>query len=287
MLFTLKGERYRHKKETIRDWMDKDRQMQEKYDHTPPPQNVQCQTCNSPTTITHKDLNLSYEPDSRMTFIFACVKCDKRQVLYEDGTEWKYNPPKCPKCKHPLKTDLKIKGDITTFTTKCAKCGYKNKDVDDHVKFRREQGAKEKGDKELLEKYRNDFCLSDKDGREYLEYTDVIEYATEVKNEEISKYDNSVYLRSIRLKKLSIVELEKLLSGKLEKENYIKFSFDKPEMGQFVIVPFSAQDANTSRKGYDSTNKLQKLIKTTLELASYEWWYFISTRFCYGKVERG
>lgn len=265
MLFILKGERYRHKKETIRDWMGKDKQMQEMYDNTPPPQNIRCKACGSPTIVTLKNLHLSHRPDNRMTFMFACVKCDKRQVLYEDGTEWKYDPPKCPKCKYPLKTDLKIKGDITTYTSGCVKCGYKNKDVDDHGKFRQEQEAKEKKDKELLKKYRKDFCLSDKDGQEYLENMDILEYATKVKNEEISKYDNSVYQKSIRLKKLSIVELEKLLSEKLEKKNYIKLSFDKPEMGQLVIVPFSAQDANTSRKGYDSANELRKLIKITLE----------------------
>ncbi|MCL5409860.1 MAG: hypothetical protein M1607_03310 [Patescibacteria group bacterium] len=264
MLFTLKGERYRHKKQTIQEWVDKDRKMQELYDNTPLP-DVRCKACGSSMKLTHKDLHNSYEPDARMMFMFECIKCNKRQAFFEDGTEWKYDSPKCPKCKQPLKTDLKIKGDITTFTSACLKCGYKDKDVNDHKKWREEQGAKDKKDKELLEKYRAEFCLSDKDGQEYLEYTEIVEYANKVKEEEIRKYDNSYYPKSLQLKKLGIVELENLLTKILEKANYIKLTLEKPEIGQFVIVPFSAQDSNSNRKGHDSTTELQILIKKTLE----------------------
>ena len=116
MLFTLKGMRYTHKKETIQEWMDRDRRMQELYDNTHAPNNVLCKICGHSTIVTSKDLHDSYEPNARMTFMFECTKCKKRQALFEDGTEWMYDPPKCPKCNHALKTDLEIKDDITTFT---------------------------------------------------------------------------------------------------------------------------------------------------------------------------
>lgn len=265
MLFTMKGQRYLRKKETIQEWMDKDRRMQELYDNTPVPRNVLCQVCNSPTIVIHKDLHDSYEPTARMMFTFECTKCKKRQALFEDGTEWKYDPPKCPKCKHALKTDLKIKGDITTFTSTCSKCGYKDKDVSDHKKWREEQEAKEQKDKELLAKYRGEFCLSDEKGKEYIELVEKLKVANEVREEEKQKYDNQVYQRSIQLKKLSVVDLEKLLTEPLEKAKYTKFLLEKPEIGKYVIVPFTVQDADSSRKGYDSSKNLEKLIKTTLE----------------------
>lgn len=265
MLFTMKGQRFLHKKETVEEWIDKDRQMQELYDNTPAPENVLCKICSSPTVITHKDLHNSYEPTARMMFMFECSKCKKRQSLFEDGTEWKYDPPVCPKCKHSLKTDLKIKGDITTFTSTCSKCEYKDKDVSDHKKWKDEQEAKEKKDKELLEKYRVEFCLSDKEGQEYIETTEAMEVAAVIREEEKRKYDNLVYEGSLQLKKTSITDLEKLLNKNLEKAKYIKLSFEKPEIGQYVIVPFTTQDSDSSRKESVSTSELEKIIKTDLE----------------------
>lgn len=278
LLFVLKTKRYQHKKETIQEWMDRDRHMQELYDNTPPPQNIRCLDCGSSAIMTFKDLHDSYETDARMTFMFECTKCKKRQALYEDGAEWKYDPPKCPKCKHPLETDLKIKGDITTFTSKCPKCGYKDKNVDDHSKFWQEQEAKEKREKELLEKHRNDFCLSDKDGQEYIETIEAMEVAAVVREEEAQKYGGPVYERSLQLKKTKISDLEKLLTENLEKAKYTKLVFDKPEIGQYVIVPFTVQDSDSSRKDRDSSLELEKLIKDTLEDTN---WRLLSNSIIY------
>ncbi len=36
-------------------------------------------------------------------------------------------------------------------------------------------------------------------------------------------------------------------------------------MGQYVIIPFTVQEANSKRKEYDTTNALKKLLKITLE----------------------
>jgi len=278
MIFTLTGERYRHKKETIGEWMEKDRRMQEMYDNTPPPQNIRCKECNSPTTVSHKDIHNSYEPNARMTFMFSCVTCKKNQALYEDGTEWKYDPPTCPKCKHPIKTDMKINGDITTFISQCTKCGYKDKDVSNHGKFRREQETKEKRDKELLEKYRDEYCISDKDGQEYIEIAEAIQVASVVREEEKQKYDNPVYQRSLQLKKTSVVDLEKLLTENFEKAKYTKPVFDKPEIGQYVIIPFTVQDTDSSRKDRVSSSELEKIIKTTLEDTN---WRLLSNSIIY------
>jgi len=265
MLFTLKGERYRHKKKTVQEWIDRDRQMQDKYDNTPAPGNTHCKVCSSPATVIHKDLHNSYESTARMMFMFECTKCKKRYSLFENGTEWKYEAPKCPKCKHPLKTDLKIKGDITAFTSTCSKCGYKEKDVSDHKKWKREQDAKEKKDKELLKKYRLEFCLSDKEGEEYIETTEAMAVAAVIREEEAQKFDSPIYQRSLQLKKTTIADLEKLLAKNLEKAKFIKLSFDKPEIGQYVIVPFTVQDSDSSRKDRISSSELEKLIKNALE----------------------
>lgn len=265
MLYAIKGQRYMRKQETIQEWMNADERVQKIYDETTPPQNIICQECSSSMKVTHKDLRDSYKSIPRILFIFECTKCKKRQSLFEDGKEWKYVPPKCPKCKYSLDTDIKIEGNLTTFISKCSKCNFQDEDVSDHGKWKKEQEVKEKKDKELLEKYRNEFCFSDEEGLGYIETTEAMEVAAVVREEEKQKYDNSAYERSLQLKKTSVSELENLLSIKLEESKYIKLFFDKPEIGQHIIVPFTVQDEDSSRNDKTSSSELEKIVKSTIE----------------------
>lgn len=66
-----------------------------------------------------------------------------------------------------------------------------------------------------------------------------------------------------------VVELEKLLSKILEKSGYVKLVFDKPEINQFVIVPFTVQDDNPKRKDRESELELRKIINKTLEKTNW------------------
>lgn len=262
---TFKGERFRNKAKTIQEWTDRDRKQQEKFDTATPPTAIPCKECNAPTKVTDKDLLHSYEENSKVLFMFRCVKCNKGQAFYEDGTEWLYEPPKCPRCDSPLNSDHENVDEVMTTTYSCPKCSYKKEDVYDFKKSGLEREKEEAKEKKLLTDYRKVFCLSEKEGQEYLEYTEAMEVGKEVYEEELRKYDDSAYQRSMQLKKLSIIELEKLLTRLLEKEKYIKLSFDKPEMGQQVIVPFTVQDTDPSRKENISTSDLKKLLKDALE----------------------
>ncbi len=87
----------------------------------------------------------------------------------------------------------------------------------------------------------------------------------EIIDKEQQKKTDPAYQKAIKLKKLTVIELEKLLSKVLEKENYIKLSLDKPVFEKQVIVPFTIQDSDSNRKEYDSVHKLQKIIKRVLE----------------------
>lgn len=265
LLYTMKEQSYQNKAKTIEEWMDGDRKMQELHDNTPPPSNIKCKKCKSLMTYLDKNLHNAYDSDAYMTFLFKCEKCNKRQIVYSDGSEWKYDPPKCPKCKHELKTDIKFKGELSIFTSKCPKCGYKNKNVSDHAQFKREQAAKEKKDKELLEQYREKLCLSEKEGQEYIEMSEAFEVAAVVRAEERQKYESPIYEESLQLKKTKISDLVVILTEALEKEKYIKLSLGKPDMRQYVTVPFSVQDADPKREDRTSVKHLEELIKQTLE----------------------
>jgi len=266
-LNVLKGERYENKEKTIQEWMERDQKIQNKYDDTPTPINIKCQKCSGEMKMTMKDLQDSYRNNPYMQFMFECSKCNKRRSILEDGSDWVYEKPKCPKCKKELKTDIKFdrKNDKTTFSEKCHSCGYKNIDISDHKKFKLESEAREKKEKELLEKYRDEFCLSDKKGQEFIELREASEVAHEVREEERQKYNSPVYEIASQIKKVNVVELEKILNEALEKEKFIKFSFEKPEIGPQIIVPFTVQDSDSSRQGNTCTSDLKKLLNNTLK----------------------
>ena len=77
---------------------------------------------------------------------------------------------------------------------------------------------KENEDKRLLAKHREEFCLSDKEGMEHVETLEALEVGHEVYEEEKQKYNDKAYQVAVNLKRLNVLELEKHLSEKLQKE---------------------------------------------------------------------
>lgn len=268
-LYGTQGERYRHKRERIEEMVEDDRKKQDFYDNASAPRNITCDTCGKPLLPETKILEDFTGQPMRVLFYFSCPTCKKKRAIYNTGEEYVSKASPCPKCGHKLieKHAIKGKGNrkVITWIQTCSSCKYTHKEVDDFEKKHQEWEKEQQKDKELLEKYRPEFCLSDEKGKEYIELVDKMKVANEVREEEKQKYDNQVYQKSIQLKKLSVVDLEKLLTEPLEKAKYIKLSLEKPEIGQYVIVPFTVQDADSSRKGLDSSKNLEKLIKITLE----------------------
>lgn len=273
-LFVIKGKRYEKKKETIQKWMEEDKLKQDKQDYTPTPEGILCPLCNGSMFFnSSKHLDYTYDsPIMRMMFLFKCSKCEKQQWVYDDGEIRASEPDLCPKCKKELDVTGNRKGKVITTLYKCQQCDYSKKDILDlnksdveHKRWQEEQKKKEEKDKELLAKYREEFCLSDEDGAKYVETLEALEVGHEVYEEEKQKYDDKAYQAAVNLKRLTVLEIEKLLSEKLEKEKYVKFTLDKPDMGRFVTIPFSVLDANSTRNPNVSEATLKKLFKDTLE----------------------
>ena len=263
-LYTVEGERYRQKKKRIDEWMARDKIEQDKYDNTPTPLGILCSKCKAPMKSTLKQLDTPYEKPMKMMFCFECPKCKKRKWILEDGSEWEHDPPKCSKCGKKAKSTVKRKGKIITWTTTCLTCGHKDVDVDDFEKSDKERKDKEDKDKKLLEKYRAEMCFDDKKGQEYIETIEAMQVANVVHDEEMHKYDDPAVEQALKLKKTKIVDIEKKLTKEIEKENYAKLTFDKPEINEFVIVPFTLEDADSSRSNRDSIFQLEKIVKNTL-----------------------
>jgi DNA-directed RNA polymerase subunit RPC12/RpoP len=124
----LKGERYRHKNERIDEWMAKDKKLQDLQDNTLPPENIRCEDCHSKTKLIETTLHESFADNTaRVSFMFECLKCQKRAVYYEDGSKWEYEREKCKDCHVVLesKAESDKKNDTLTMTTFCPNCTYK------------------------------------------------------------------------------------------------------------------------------------------------------------------
>ena len=264
MLYQIIGERFRLKEETISKWMSDDELEQNKYDTTPEPQNVLCPGCKKSMHVGLKELDFIDGP-LRMMFLFACDSCKKKLWVYEDGQIRKSEPQKCPQCASDVSMTLIKEGkDKVIWKTTCSSCKFSETTTDDFEKTRIEREEREKRDKNLLDTHRSVYC-ADNVGKEAWQYIEGLPVAEEVYQEQLQKYDSQAYQTVISLKKLSILELEKLLTETFEKDKYIHLVFGQPELGKYVIVGFTVQDADVQGRAKTALQDLQKLLISTLE----------------------
>lgn len=260
----IKINRYRHKKETLDEWMERDRKIQEVYDNATPP-HAFCDKCRSSMKIIDKTLHNTYDSNPRVSFIYQCEACKFRKILYADGSAWDYEPPKCPKCNSKLKSKYSKKGEVLTETICCIGCDYKEVEVTDFKKTRIEREKEDRRREILFKEYRSEFCLDDIEGpKAVLSLDGMCRLVDEWKAQDKKKKDPT-YQKAKQLNTLKINQLKELLTKTLNENNYSDLQFSQPEMGKFVIVEFTASDNKDDRSEYDSTNTLKKAINNALE----------------------
>jgi hypothetical protein len=268
LILQIIAERYRHKEETIGKWILEATTKQNKYDSTEPPENIHCPDCNSLMKVGIKEFDVSDDP-LRVMFIFECPSCKKRLWIYEDGQERPSNPTLCGKCKkEAVVTVVKEGKDKIIWKTTCPSCKHVDTSTDDFKKDKLEREKREEEEKNLLESYRNLYC-SEKAGTEAIDYIDALPVANEVYKEQLKKYDSQAYVNVTNLKKLTIIELEKILKTLFEKERYSNLTFGQPEIGQHVIVTFTIQDADPTHRSQSCMNDLKNLLKDELESTNW------------------
>lgn len=264
LLWTFKGEEYRAKEKTINKWIERDREKQDKYDNTPPPI-IRCDNCLIEMKSVSKLLNDDLEGNLSMKFIMKCPDCKEGKVVNESGYERKKEEPKCPKCGSLLKKRHQFLKTKTIWSEKCTSCSYEKIDIDDHIKWGKEQREREKKDNELLSKYRSYFCLDKKEGEKYIIGMNQIKNMSEMFEKHKKQKSDPLYQKAKQLKKLKVNQLKELLSRALAKKHYEDLQFGKPEMGRFVIIEFTVNDVNNNRQGRESQNELKKIITGALE----------------------
>jgi Zn finger protein HypA/HybF involved in hydrogenase expression len=263
-IVSMKISRFEHKEKALEEWMEKDKKRQEKFDNTEPLE-IYCEGC----TLLMEPIHMSLWEEKdvlRVSFIYNCPKCNKRKAYYDDGEEYKSKPTLCEKCGSEIDIDPKIddKKDTTTWTYKCSGCDYKKVEVEDDKKWREDRAKEEARNKELLTKFKKDFVFSEEEGRECLRGLEQLKTINENFKKSQQKKEDPAYHKAIQVKKIKVVELNKLLKEVFPKEGYIELQFEKPDMGKFVAVPFMVQDEKSEREEYDSKKQLKRLIDKTL-----------------------
>lgn len=261
----FKAEKFRHRAGTIKEWMDRDRKLQEKYDLAIPPRNITCKECSSSTKITSKDLLDTTNDNSQVLFMFECTKCKKNQAFYEDGTKWEYKPPLCPKCTSPLNHKTKSKKHTLTTTYSCPNCPYTETEFSDFRMLKKEQEEREAWEKKIFEENKDFFCYDEKSGPEALQHADDLARAVKWFKEKEQKDNDPLVQKARKLKIVKAIQLKEIIAKSIESEGYVDLQFGKPEIGQFVIIDFTVNDSNEARSQHDSCNTLKKLIKSVLE----------------------
>lgn len=274
LLYFKKGERYRNRTSTIQEWQTKDEKLDNRLNTAIFPSYIPCQHCGRELEEEDRHIEDILNPHSRVQFFAHCKNCKRVTILYDNGDIYSPTPSLCPKCHCELKTSSTYRDNISTIKETCPKCKYKNKIVIDHEKEDQRREVEERRNSELLEKYRSVYCISAEEGQKYIQEMENLKRLTEMIKDSEEKKKDPHYQKAVKVKKLTSVELFKLLKKNFEDEKYQSLSFGDPDIGRFVIIPFTVQDAKKSRKQEKSIQELRTLINKYLENTN---WRLMST----------
>lgn len=257
-LYFIKGERYIKKAETIREWMQRDERRDQFFETAMAPENINCLTCGRLMFVSSKHYNSGGKDESdRVLFFFDCSQEHMpRRAFYDNGEEFRREKPVCPKCKTEVVEEDKTTDEKWVTIITCPNCDYT-----DTSEIERTVNKVDPN----FERDRVRFCLSEKEGGEFISAKANIEGLSRLMDEIKEKEKNKAsYEKVASLKKLKIIELEEFLAPVLERADYIKLQFKSPEVSKDVTVPFVVYEKKPDREGYASTKELEKLIKKTL-----------------------
>lgn len=263
-LYFIKGEEFERKESTIQKWMKRDGTKDDLLESARPPEGIRCLSCNSSMDMTYKHLHDWDDKGDRVLFMYDCPQGHlPRRAFFSDGEEWKHSRPMCPECSAELDESEERSNQVIITTQTCSSCNYKNTfDLDLAPK-------KEEEDKNFI-KDRERFCLTEKEGGNFvgLKYK-LEEFSKFIKEHEEKEKHKEDYEKVDKLKKLTVIELEDLLTPIFEKEGYSKLQFGAPDMGKDLFLPFTVYDTKSDRRDRDSSLALQKLSRQALEKTNW------------------
>ncbi len=264
-IYYKKGERYRDKETTINQWIQRDKIKQDKCDNAKEPNGIFCKSCNWEMESTTKDLYDFTDEPLRVLFFFECPKCQKRRGVFDDGSDYVSKPRLCPKCSNNLKISYKRKGDVSTFTEKCVSCDYVLIDKTDFKEYDEKLKKRQERQEYLLNKYRKECCMTKEEGDKYIsQQIQTLNFIKQDK-ERKAKDTDPRYQKAKNLKKLKVIELQKIVQEIANSNSFDQLNFEKPEIDKYVIISFNVQETNLTRSEYDACRDLRKAMTKALE----------------------
>lgn len=258
--------RYEERDQKIRDWMAQDEAKDHQLASARLAEEPYCQHCSkqglriTDKQLMHRGEKYKYDDPEEVLFMLGCLSCGKTSAFWEDGSQFRAKPTKCPQCRSDMEHTTTIKDKVDTTTYTCPSCGHTYSEEFDFSPKTEEPDPD-------FEKDRYTFCLLDtkileehRDAKHRFE--GLVQLGKELQEKEANK---DVYDAIEALDKLKIAQLLERLSEILPKHGYTEFSLDKPHIGAQVTVGFNCLDSKADRDDYTSKNSLKRLINRTLE----------------------
>jgi hypothetical protein len=255
------GEEYRNKSETIRQWMERDIQLDARVESAEEPQLIRCKTCTSKMTCTSRDI---WGLENKVQFFFECPnKCLPHRVIYGDGSEFKSKPVLCEKCDNEMsRNSERLQEQIVTTTYYCSGCTHTYTNELD-------LSPKEEVVDPDFEKDRERFCLTEEKGSRYIQdCINIQQLGDMMKKTKEREEKKEIYDEVKALQKLTIPQLKTYLVELFENETYSNLIFEKPDMGRIVSVEFNVEEMETDNERV-SMLKLKKLLQKHLEKTNW------------------
>ena len=257
---------YEKRESTIGEWMARDESLDERIANARLLEEPYCHHCGkqglriTDKSLMHRGENYEIDDPKEVLFMLQCPHCEKNSAFWEDGTAWEVKPTLCPKCNSDVTHKTSKTKKAITITYTCTSCDHCFKD-------RMDLSTKEEEPDPHFDEDRIHFCLVDKEFRDRLftmkrDFEGMAQLGKEMQEKRDNKH---IYDAVKEIKTPKIAELIPLLSEPLEKEGYIEFHLDKPELGRDVYVGFGCLDSKSDRKDYDSRKTLKKLVDSALE----------------------
>jgi hypothetical protein len=263
--YSIKGERYLKREETIKRWIQRDQEKDEFVASHPAP-TAYCPGCNQKMELMVCELDSNIDDSKlRMIFLYKCKSCNEKKGLYSDGTPYIFKLDFCPKChKEWEQKYAKTKTKITTFSH-CPHCGYKEEDTLDL-----DQKFEEEIDPDF-ETDRAKYCMTEKEGHEYQNHKATLPDIRKWQEESDRREKDEKYYEQVKkLKELTIAELSDLLSKELIKTDFKGLTITNTEVKKDLIVSITVQDTRHGRAEWDSRSALKKEINRLLENSNWK-----------------
>ncbi len=264
-IFHLTGERYRNRKETINERMEKDRQRDAMLAQTRPPF-MRCPSCGQPMECVDTSLKYGFEEGERdrVTFFLNCKECKEVHHIYENGTPIPRKPLLCEKCGKEVEFSSEERDGKYYYIRTCKHCGH----IEERMSTLDEE--EKNPTKEELERFERDkkrFCISEEQGKRFLEWEKRMKQIDDQKEEHLLNVE--LYDRVKEVKSLTIASLEKKLRKVLEKAGYSDLQITMPPSGREIVLEFSIRDTKDSRKDLESRQTLSETIEKALEMTNW------------------